>query len=124
MSSRHLSRTIAMQSLYEWDFKGKNKKDLKNVAEHNIKEFAPGLKDDAFIYDLVKGVVDNLEEIDKIIQKYAPQWPVEQITMIDRNILRLGVYELIFMKVLLRVLPSMRQSKLLKALAVKHQENL
>lgn len=96
MSSRHLSRTVAMQALYEWDFKGRDKKELQQITEHNISEFAPGIKDSGFIFDLSKGVVDNLEKIDEIIQKYAPQWPINQITMIDRNVLRLGVYELIF----------------------------
>lgn len=96
MSSRHLSRTIAMQALYEWDFKGKDKKELEKIVEHNIKEFAPGIKDSDFIRDLVKGVIEHIEEIDKMIEKYAPQWPIDQITMVDRNVLRLGVYELVF----------------------------
>lgn len=97
MSSRHLSRTIAMQSLYEWDFRGK-KEDLAKILEHNISEFAPGIKDSDFIHELVEGTIKNLGKIDKIIQEYAPQWPVEQITMVDRNVLRLGVYELVFYK--------------------------
>jgi len=96
MSSRHLSRTIVMQSLYEWDFKDEDSGRLKKIVDHNIIEFAPGIKDGKFIYDLAKGVIDNLEEIDKLIQKYAPQWPIDQITMIDRNVLRIGVYELVF----------------------------
>ncbi|MEA3272781.1 MAG: transcription antitermination factor NusB [Patescibacteria group bacterium] len=98
MSSRHLSRTIAMQSLYEWDFKDEDKSKLTQIVDHNISEFAPGIKDSSFIHDLVKGIIDNLEEIDKTIQKYAPQWPIDQITLVDRNVLRLGVYELVFYK--------------------------
>jgi len=95
MSSRHLSRSIAMQSLYEWDFYGK-KGDLKKIVEKNIREFAPGLKDESFIDQLVEGVTRNLSQIDKIIEKAAPQWPIEQISIVDRNVLRIGLYELLF----------------------------
>ena len=97
MSSRHLSRSIVMQSLYEWDFSGK-KSDLKKIVEKNIKEFGPGLEDEAFVWQLVTGVVEYLSELDKIIEKAAPEWPIEQITIIDRNVLRLGLYELLFGK--------------------------
>lgn len=95
MSSRHLSRSIAMQSLYEWDFSNK-KKDLKEIVEKNIKEFGPGLEDKGFIWQLVVGVVEHLPQINQIIEKAAPQWPIEQINVVDRNILRIGLYELLF----------------------------
>lgn len=97
MSSRHLSRSIVMQSLYEWDFSGK-KLDLKKIVEKNIKEFGPGLEDETFVWQLVTGVVEHLSELDKIIEKAAPEWPIEQITIIDRNVLRIGLYELLFGK--------------------------
>lgn len=97
MSSRHLSRSIAMQSLYEWDFSGK-KTDLKKIVEKNIKEFGPGLEDESFIWQLITGVVEKLTQIDKIIEKAAPEWPIEQITIIDRNVLRIGLYELLYAK--------------------------
>jgi N utilization substance protein B len=87
-----------MQSLYEWDFFGKKPKDLKKIVERNIKEFGPGLKDTDFVRDLVNGIVKHLSQIDKIIEKAAPQWPVEQITIIDRNVLRIGLYELLYGK--------------------------
>lgn len=96
MASRHLSRSIAMQSLYEWDFYGKKPEALTNVVERNIKEFGPGLENPAFIWQLVKGVVENLEKIDKVIETAAPEWPIEQITPVDRNVLRLGLYELLY----------------------------
>lgn len=96
MSSRHLSRSIAMQSLYEWDFHGKKPDILNNVVERNIKEFGPGLKDEEFIRKLVKGVVDHIDHIDKIIEKGAPQWPIGQIAVVDRNILRIGLFELLY----------------------------
>ena len=95
MANRHLSRTIAMQSLYEWDFNDRmgNLLDITNV---NVKQFAPGLEDPTFIFDLINGVLKNIKEIDEIIVKTAPEWPLEQITVIDRNILRIGIYELKF----------------------------
>ena len=95
MASRHLSRSIAMQSLYEWDFSGK-KGDLEKIIEKNVKEFGPGLEDPSFVWQLVTGVVKHLLKIDKIITKAAPEWPLEQITIVDRNVLRLGLYELLY----------------------------
>jgi N utilization substance protein B len=94
MANRHLARTIALQSLYEWDFNKKPAADLKKIVAHNVKEFAPGLKDDSFVQTLIDGVLQNQEEIDAKIVKTAPEWPIEQITTVDRNILRLGIYEL------------------------------
>lgn len=82
-----------MQSLYEWDFNGA-KGDLKAITERNIANFAPGLEDHKFIYDLVQGVKAHQPEIDVIIEKTAPEWPIDQITVVDRNILRIGIYEL------------------------------
>lgn len=96
MASRHLSRSVAMQSLYEWDFKGKQNKTLPEIIAHNTKEFAPGLEETEFIANLVNGVIEKLSEIDKIIEKAAPQWPLDQIAMVDRAVLRLGIYELLF----------------------------
>ena len=97
MANRHLSRTIAMQSLYEWDFNDRVG-DLEEITKVNVKQFAPGLDDSSFIYDLVKGVVDHMKSIDEIIVATAPEWPLDQITIIDRNILRIGIYELKFAK--------------------------
>jgi len=96
MASRHLSRSIAMQSLYEWDFAGKKISDLKKVVTKNIKEFGPGLEDEDFIWEIVNGVVSKISNIDKIIIKAAPEWPIDQITIIDRNVLRIGLYELLY----------------------------
>ena len=85
-----------MQSLYEWDFSGRDSFRIDEIVARNINEFAPGLDSIEFIRRLVKGVIDNLEKLDKIIAKSAPEWPIEQITIVDRNILRLGLYELLF----------------------------
>jgi len=95
MSSRHLSRSIAMQSLYEWDFFGK-KVNLEKIVERNIKEFGPGLEDAGFVWQLITGIVQHLQEIDKIIEKAAPEWPLSQISIVDRNVLRMGLYELLY----------------------------
>jgi transcription antitermination protein NusB len=97
MANRHLSRTIAMQSLYQWDFNDRQQ-TLKDIVEYNITQFAPGLDDPAFIFDLIKGVTDNMQKIDAIITETAPEWPLDQITVVDRNILRLGIFELMFAK--------------------------
>ena len=96
MASRHLSRSVAMQSLYEWDFRGKKMELLPEIVAHNTREFAPGIEETEFIPDLVNGVIAKVSEIDKIIEKAAPQWPLDQIAMVDRAVLRLGIYELLF----------------------------
>jgi transcription antitermination protein NusB len=97
MANRHLSRTIAMQSLFEWDFNGRKDK-IKTIAEQHIKEFSSASEETEFIFELSEGVVKNLDAIDEIIVKNAPEWPIPQIPPVDRNVLRLGVFELIFLK--------------------------
>jgi transcription antitermination protein NusB len=97
MASRHISRTVALQSLFEWDFNDKPE-DIKEVIEANISRFEKASEDSEFVYTLVEGVVKNLSEIDTIITTTAPEWPLEQITAIDRNILRIGIFELQFLK--------------------------
>lgn len=96
MSNRHLARTIAMQTLFLWDFKGKNNEELENIVGEVFANFAPQFNDHGFVEGLVKGVTDNLPEIDAYITKHATEWPLDQITNVDRNILRIGVYELVF----------------------------
>ncbi len=96
MASRHLSRSIALQSLYEWDFFGKKEEGLKRITERNIAEFGPGLKEEDFIWSLIDGVLGNIDRLDEIIGIAAPEWPVDQVAMVDRNILRIGLFELLF----------------------------
>lgn len=98
MASRHLSRSIAMQSLFEWDFWGRDNAKLHEIVEKNIKEFGPGLEDTGFIWQLINGVMEHLEKINEIIVKCAPEWPLEQITLVDRNVLRIGIFELLWEK--------------------------
>ncbi|MBU1033232.1 MAG: transcription antitermination factor NusB [Patescibacteria group bacterium] len=95
MSNRHLARTVALQSLYEWDFYDE-KKDAGKIVERNIKEMAPDLDEKDFAENIVKFVLENQKEIDSIISKFAPDWPLEKITTVDRNVLRIGTYELVF----------------------------
>ncbi|MBI5076780.1 transcription antitermination factor NusB [Candidatus Falkowbacteria bacterium] len=96
MSNRHLSRTIALQTLFEWDFKGNKKPELDEIVQYNYSAFAPEFDDHSFADKIVKGVAEHLNEIDGFIKEYAPEWPLNQITLVDRNILRIGIYELIF----------------------------
>lgn len=96
MSSRHLSRSIAMQSLYEWDFGGKKPEKLEEIVERNIEEFGPGLEDKTFVWQLINGVISHLNKIDGVIEKGAPEWPIAQINIVDRNVLRIGLYELLY----------------------------
>jgi len=84
-----------MQTLFEWDFRGKPTAALPAIMEHNLKEFGEGLNQEKeFTAALVDEVITHQKEIDKEIEKYAPNWPIEQITVVDRNILRLGILEL------------------------------
>lgn len=94
MSNRHLARTVAMQSLYEWDFRGQAASELLNIVKRNFLNLAPGLADQSFVINLAKGINENQAAIDQTIVTYAPEWPLEQITTIDRNVLRIGIFEL------------------------------
>ncbi len=100
MSNRHLARTIAMQALFEWDFHGrKSPQDALSTLQYNLDEFSPKFEnDDQFVNTTVQGVLDAIVDIDALISKYATDWPLEQITIVDRNILRIGVYELKYNK--------------------------
>ena len=84
-----------MQSLFEWDFSGKTG-PLKQILERNLMEFGPGLEEKGFAKELTDGVTGKMSIIDKIIEKAAPQWPIDQISIVDRNILRIGLYELLY----------------------------
>jgi N utilization substance protein B len=85
-----------MQSLYEWDFYDPKDQNIDEIVEKNILEFGAGLGEDQFARNLVKGVMENKAALDQIIVKTAPEWPLEQINILDRNILRIGLYELIY----------------------------
>ena len=95
MASRHIARSIVLQSLYEWDFYQKQS-DLFSVLERNMQEFGGGFDEQDFARALTKGVTDHLERLDKIIETSAPERPIEQLSIIDRNVIRLGLYELLY----------------------------
>ncbi len=95
MANRHLARQTALQALYEWDFSGK-KTEPEEILARDMEEFAPGMSSDIFVKNLLKGVVSKQKDLDEIIAKAAPDWPIEKIAILDRNILRLGLYELLF----------------------------
>ena len=84
-----------MQTLFAWDFNAADSLNIDNLIKDNFEQFAPGFDDHGFTESLVRGVLANLPAIDKYIIKYATEWPLEQITTVDRNVLRLGVYELV-----------------------------
>ncbi len=94
MSQRHLSRSIVLQTLFEWDFD--SKLDTKTLLDKNIAEFAPGTNDRKFMDNLLQTVIGKHSELDSIIEKAAPEWPLSKINPVDRNILRLGLAELLF----------------------------
>ncbi|MBT4516436.1 MAG: transcription antitermination factor NusB [Candidatus Komeilibacteria bacterium] len=93
MANRHLARTIALQTLFEWDFTA-GKKDIKKIFNYTKEEFAPDFDDQGFSFALIKNVTAKQKELDNIIASFAPDWPIDQITITDRNVLRIGVYEL------------------------------
>ncbi|HRY62358.1 MAG TPA: transcription antitermination factor NusB [Candidatus Paceibacterota bacterium] len=97
MANRHLARSIVLQTLFEWDFGGRNNSELRNILHKNVEEFGPGLTDFSFIESLLESVVNKMDAMDSIITKAAPEWPIDRISIIDRNVLRIGLYELIFM---------------------------
>lgn len=96
MANRHLSRSIVLQSLFEWDSNALEKKAVHEVLERNVSEFAPNKTDKPFMDKLLDGVMAKQPELDLVIEKAAPDWPIDRIAAVDRNILRLGLYELLF----------------------------
>lgn len=96
MANRHLSRSVALQTLFEWDFRGCNDSAIKDTISRIAFEFAPGMGDSNFIEELTQNVISKKADLDKIIEKAAPDWPLDKISIIDRNILRLGLFELLF----------------------------
>jgi N utilization substance protein B len=96
MANRHLSRSIVLQSLFEWDFRSQKDSDIASIIGRNMKEFAPGVNDSSFIETLMKGIIAKKKDLDGIIEKAAPDWPIDKISPVDRNVLRLGLYELLF----------------------------
>lgn len=96
MANRHLARSVVLQSLFEWDFRGEKDGTIDFIISRDVAEFAPGIGDASFVRALACGVLEKRADLDKIIEKAAPDWPISKISLIDRNVLRLGLYELLF----------------------------
>ena len=94
MANRHLARSIVLQTLFEWD--SADAADTADILARNLEEFAPDERDNSFIQNLLDGVIAKQSDIDRIIVKAAPDWPLDKISTIDRNILRIGLFELLF----------------------------
>ena len=96
MSNRHLARTLAMQALYQWDFhSGHPDRNVNEIVRYIREEFAPEFNDHDYVEATVRGVVEHVEEIDRTLEQFAKDWLVSAMTLVDRNVLRIGVYELL-----------------------------
>lgn len=96
MANRHLSRSVVMQTLFEWDFRQLAQEATLEALIRNANEFAPKAGDLPFMQGLLAGILSRRPDLDLVIEKAAPEWPIDRIAMVDRNILRLGLYELLF----------------------------
>lgn len=95
MSNRHLSRTLAMQTLYQWDFSGYKDEEVGEMIRFIREEFAPDFDDHDYVENTVRGIVENRDKIDRQLELFAKDWPVNTMTVVDRNVLRIGVFELV-----------------------------
>jgi len=95
MGSRHLSRSIVLQTLYEWDF-SKQKKNIMEIFQRDLRLLGDGLPNKEYPKKLLNGILAKQDKLDKLILSGAPEWPLGQINIIDRNILRIGIFELLF----------------------------
>lgn len=98
-SNRHLGRIVALQTLYEYEFRIQSEDqttDIDDILSHNLLRYENAIEDKSFVESLVKGVLSVQVDLDAKIQPIAPDWPIDQIARIDRNILRIGLYELLY----------------------------
>jgi transcription antitermination protein NusB len=98
-SNRHLGRIVALQSLYEYEFRVQSEDasvNIEEILDRNLDRYKEEIDDTSFVKDLVKGVLEHQTDLDDHIRPLAPEWPIEQIARIDRNVLRLGLYELLY----------------------------
>ena len=108
MANRHLARSIVLQTLFEWDTAhlpampahagqaGASENDAQAILARNVAEFGGNDVDQPFMDNLLLGIIAKRSDIDLVISKAAPEWPLERIAPVDRNILRLGLYEILF----------------------------
>ncbi len=98
-SNRHLGRIVALQTLYEYEFRTQSGDDTADVTEiltRNITRYETAIDDTSFVSTLVTGVLTEQATLDEKIQPIAPDWPIDQIARVDRTILRIGTYELLY----------------------------
>lgn len=96
-NNRHLGRIVVLQSLYEYEFRvaaGEEKIDMPSLIAKNIVPYSKTLGATKFVHQLAMGVFKNMQTLDETLQPLAPEWPINSIAAIDRNILRMGLYEL------------------------------
>ncbi len=96
MANRHLARSLVLQTLFEWDTTRASERAAREILGRNIKEFGGDENDVPFMEALLAGVLAKRADLDLVIEKAAPDWPLDRIAPVDRNILRLGLYELLF----------------------------
>ena len=96
MANRHLSRSVVLQTLFEWDVRHLSADDARSSLSRNATEFAPGAADLPFMEELLLGTISRRNDLDLVIEKAAPEWPIDRIAPVDRNTLRLGLFELLF----------------------------
>ena len=100
-TNRHLGRIVVLQTLYEYEFRLQSKDENANLAEiitRNMSRYEDTIGDKQFVQDLLNGVIERQVELDSKLQPMAPEWPISQISRIDRNVLRIGLFELLYMR--------------------------
>lgn len=100
-SNRHLGRIVALQTLYEYDFRLRAQDgsvSVDELIERHLGRYKDTIDDLEFAEELIRGTIKSLDKLDTTIQPLAPEWPLEQIARIDHAILRISLYELFEMK--------------------------
>ena len=100
-SNRHLGRIVALQTIYEYEFRtqvGDQTVRAEEILTRNLGKYKSSVEDTDFVRALVDGVIAKMTELDDTLRPLAPEWPIEQIARIDRTVLRLGLYELLHSK--------------------------
>ncbi|MFZ2275761.1 MAG: transcription antitermination factor NusB [Candidatus Nanogingivalis sp.] len=100
-SNRHLGRIVVLQTLYEYEFRSQaqdSNVSLVEIVARNLSRYEDTIGDKQFVQDLLNGIIEKQVELDSKLQPMAPEWPISQIARIDRNVLRMGLFELLYMK--------------------------
>ena len=100
-SNRHLGRIVALQTLYEYEFRTQSSDpsvDAEEIMKRNMERYEGAIDDTDFVHELVRGVIEHQDKLDEQLQPIAPDWPISQIARMDRAMLRLGLFELLYRK--------------------------